>query len=76
VQVRSNKRLIRKVAQTNNLASTAHRLRPIEVRDGKLSKSRGGLGRKVRDTNPFPFMSYNALAEVEDIEIGFETKLK
>ena len=44
-----------------------------------MSKSRegsGGLGRKVRDTNPFPVMIYNALAEVADIKIGFETKLK
>jgi hypothetical protein len=38
--------------------------------------SKGGLGRKMRDTNPFPVMIYNALAEVEDIKIGFETKLK
>ena len=36
----------------------------------------GGLDRKVRDTNPFPVIIYNALAEVEEIEIGFATKLK
>jgi hypothetical protein len=33
-------------------------------------------GRRVRDTNPFPCISYNALAEVDAIEIGFEMKLK
>jgi hypothetical protein len=62
-----------------------HTAKAVEIREPVQDRRRascqraasgGGLGRKVRDTNPFPVMIYNAVAEVEDIKIGVETKLK
>jgi len=43
-----------------------------------LSKSREQrrLGPQGEGHESLPVMTYNAAAEVEDIEIGFETKLK